>query len=222
MDAKNKKATVIKKIRKLNISQYFKKLIENALITAGIIGVIGYFFSSYINFRNRVLGTYDSLAHSVEACIFSYESLYTLCKQMSSNNEIVPNCKYLKTIDLYKIQQTFSDQFSRIYKNMDALGKMMSYDSYVQLHNFNYWTNATLTTEKGMCESGLLVSHAKMDMWRDEILKQLLKDKEDKKKISVSLKYYILNIFTDIEIERYTNFPVNLNHLPINKSTNPS
>lgn len=215
-----------KKIAKENnnsssTKQKILKFLENAIIVSAIIGIFGFFFASYFGFREKILNTYENLANDIEGYIFIDENLYVFCQDYSppnSNNAV--SCSCLKDIELYKIRQQMSEQFAKIFSNMRILGKLMSYDTYAEIHRLTYWNNELLVSQKGVCGSGLLVHPKYMDQWRNQIEEHLMKEREYYKGIFYSMNKYFKYLFTDIENERYASFEVDLNKLPIYQNKN--
>jgi len=176
-----------------------------------------FFWTSYFDFRAKILATYEDMGYNVENFIFLDEDLYAFCSKYNqeANNNSCRNCTCLKDIELFKQRHVMSAQFVKLHYDINTLGKMMSYQSYFEIHQLTGWNNLIMGSNNGICGSGLLVPQEKMDIWRNQILNRLSSERELHKGIVYSLKNYLLYLLTDIENERYQAFEVNLDNLPI-------
>ena len=191
--------------------------LENAFIVAIILGALSFFWSSYFSFRANILNTYEKLAVDVEHVIFMDENLFFFCDNYHNQNSNTTclNCGCLKDIEIFRVKKEMVNQIAKIAEDLRLLGKFLSYENYRSIHELTFWNNAFLSSDKGMCSSGLLVNSYKMDKWRNQLLNTIEAERLDQKDIFYSLKNYLLYIFTDIEEERYDSFEVDIKKLPI-------
>lgn len=192
------------------------RLSKDTLIAAIILGVTGYFFSSYVAFRAHNLEMYDQLSEKIMDFVFTDEILYVFCNSNDTPSMVSDSsvANSLRDIELLKVRFSMEDKFTKIMSDKQKLGIFLSYDNFNKIHKLLYWNNLILTSTKGICNSGYLVSPGALDKWWDILRDSLASERLLHKGRFRSLKDYFLNLFTDVEAHYYIE-PVDLSKLPI-------
>lgn len=188
-------------------------LLESTIVTALLLGSMGYFWNTYTAFRSTMFDKYDKLIKSIELLVFMDENLFLRCEERKRVALSDCACKY--DLEILNYRKDMFDQFEKVTDGLRSLGKFIPYENYLQVKQLGYWSNQVIISKKGMCDSGLLVDTEKMDKWRHSIINNLIKEKTQYRKLLYSLEAYVINILTFRSTEMHVSAPVDLKSLPI-------
>lgn len=214
----NKEQGNSQKEKQFNLLNNFFHLHKDTLFAAIVLGILGFIFSSIIAFRAHTLELYDRLSAQLRDFVFTDEGLYAFCASNGKSIDVSSSkiSDSIRDVELLNVNFIIAKKFADLFDTEQALGIFLSKKNFDKLHQFTYWNNAILSSEKGICGSGLLANITALDNWRVMIGGSIAEERAVHAGRIRASRDYLQSIIMNTEAH-YKSMPVDLNNLPISQ-----
>ncbi len=181
--------------------RFMKHPLAITLIGATVIGLVGYVRSDYFAFQEKILQGFQELQNAVDSQIFLDESAYKFCSVYRVTSCSICSCFHEQ--DEYKILSDMSSKFLTTTIHIRKMGKFLPYSTFLSLYKFSCWQNSLMSYPSSICGAKMLKTPRQMDMWRNEIMIEVEKDREKYQHFGYAIKQYYYYITSNKIYEQY-------------------
>lgn len=171
------------KKEKMTMIQLWHHISNNMLIICIVSSLLTIVGAGGVYIYKQIQNGIDNLNFNVVNLVSADLDAYIICNTKSKMSE------YWQEKAVLDIHNAIRDKSFALLKQRSTLGKHLSYQSYNTTAQFICWNNQLLTAGMDLCQAPLK-KPAILKKQRDEILAQLIKDKERHQHIPQILKDY--------------------------------